>query len=54
MVFKYGNYNPLFFSLLEIWRLWGFFPPPPKTNPLLQVVVPFSFGRQVAKFRHKK
>jgi len=37
---KYGDFGAFFF-------------PPPKTNPLLQDVVPFSFGRQVAIFRHK-
>jgi hypothetical protein len=43
----------LFLSFLEIWRIWGIFFSP-KKNPFLQDAVPFSFGRQVAKFRHKK
>jgi hypothetical protein len=53
MVFKYGYYNPFIFPFLKYGDFGAFFFPQ-KKNPLLQVVVPFSFGHQVAKFSHKK
>jgi hypothetical protein len=46
--------STLFFPFLKYGDFGAFFFFPPKKNPLLQVVVPFSFGRQVTKFRHKK